>query len=75
MILFTICDLFIMNVYDGDGRKNPEIYTQINRFLPVFVSEPTFMQQKFAYNVDLVSTYSAHYYSTFSWPSSTSNLR
>ena len=28
MILFTICDLFIMNVYDGDGRKNPEIYTK-----------------------------------------------
>ena len=27
-ILFTICDLFIMNVYDGDGRKNPEIYTK-----------------------------------------------
>ena len=21
MILFTICDLFIMNVYDRDGRK------------------------------------------------------
>ena len=28
MILFTICDLFIMNVYDGDGGKNPEIYTK-----------------------------------------------
>ena len=27
---------------------------------PVFVSEPTFMQQKFAYDVGLVSTYSAH---------------
>ena len=38
----------------------------------VFVPESTFMQQKFAYNVGLVSTYSAHYYSTFS---PTSNLR
>ena len=28
MILFTICDLFIMNVHDGDGRRNPEIYTR-----------------------------------------------
>ena len=28
MILFTICDLFIMNVYDGDGRKKTEIYTR-----------------------------------------------
>ena len=28
MNLFTICDLFIMNVYDGDERKNPEIYTK-----------------------------------------------
>ena len=27
----------------------------------VFVLEPTFMQQKFAYDVGLVSTYSAHY--------------
>ena len=26
MILFKICDLFIMNVYDGDGWKKPEIY-------------------------------------------------
>ena len=26
----------------------------------VFVSEPTFIQQKFAYDVGLVSTYSAH---------------
>ena len=26
----------------------------------VFVSKPTFMQQKFAYDVGLVSTYSAH---------------
>ena len=28
MILFTIYDLFIMNVYDGDGRKKPKIYTK-----------------------------------------------
>ena len=41
----------------------------------VFISEPTFMQQKFAYNVGLVSTYSAHYNSTFSRFSPTSNLR
>ena len=26
----------------------------------VFVSEPTFLQQKFAYNVGLVSTYSSY---------------
>ena len=24
MILFTIYDLFTMNVYDGDGRKTPK---------------------------------------------------
>ena len=24
MILFIICDLFTMNVYDGDGRKTPK---------------------------------------------------
>ena len=24
MILFTICDLFTMNVYDEDWRKNPK---------------------------------------------------
>ena len=24
MILFTIYDLFTMEVYDGDGRKNPK---------------------------------------------------
>ena len=35
-------------------------------FTLMFFSEPTFMQQKFAYNVGLVSTYSAHEYSTFS---------
>ena len=29
-------------------------------FIPVFVSEPTFMQQKFASDIGLVSTYSAH---------------
>ena len=34
--------------------------------VPVFVSEPTFMQQKFAYDVGLVSTYSANWYSKFS---------
>ena len=49
-------------------------FSPINRFPLVFVSEPTFMQQKFAYNVGPVSTYSVHYYSTFSWPSPTSNL-
>ena len=31
----------------------------------MFVSKPTFMQQKFAYDVGLVSTYSVHKYSTF----------
>ena len=29
VILFTICDLFMMNVYDGDGRNKPEIYTRL----------------------------------------------
>ena len=24
MILFTICDLFTMNLYDGNGRKTPK---------------------------------------------------
>ncbi len=38
----------------------------------VFVSEPTFLQQKFVYEVGIVSSYSAQYYSTFS---PTSNLR
>ena len=38
--------------------------------VPVFVSEPTFMQQKFAYDVGLVSTYS-----TFSRYLPASNLR
>ena len=39
----------------------------------VFISEPTFMQQKFAYDVGLVSTYSAHYYSIFLGVSSCCN--
>ena len=41
----------------------------------VFVSEPTFMQQKFVYDVGLVSIYSAHKYFTFSRFSLASNLR
>ena len=41
----------------------------------MFVSKPTFMQQKFADDVGIVSTYSAHYYSTFSRFSPASNLR
>ena len=31
MILFTICDLFIMNVYDGDGRKTPKYIQSENQ--------------------------------------------
>ena len=54
-------------------------FSPINHLLsgvrPMFVSEPTFMQQKFAYDVGLVSTYSTHYYSTFSRFSPTSDLR
>ena len=56
-------------------RSVLSLFSPIDRFLPVFISEPTFMQQKFAYDVGLVSTYFAHNYSTFSWPSTTSNLR
>ena len=41
----------------------------------VFVSKHTFMQQNFAYNVGLISTYSAHKYSTFSRFLLASNLR
>ena len=33
---------------------------QLITFSLVFISEPTFMQQKFAYNVGLVSTYCVH---------------
>ena len=31
MILFTNCDFLQMDSYNGDGRKNPEIYTKTKK--------------------------------------------
>ena len=37
MILFTICDLFTINIYDGNGRKTPKyIQTKTKEKIPPF---------------------------------------
>ena len=40
MILFTICDLFTMNIYDGNGIKTPKyIQTKNEEKIPRLVGE------------------------------------
>ena len=42
MILFTNRDLFTMNIYDGNGRKNPKyIQTKTKEKIPPFGCPPT----------------------------------
>ena len=38
MILFTIYDLFTKILYDGDGKKNPEIYKNRKKKIPRLVA-------------------------------------
>ena len=54
MILFTVYDLFTMNIYDGNGRKTPKyVQTKTKEKFPVWLPSypPVYEKKKWSLTV------------------------